>query len=291
MNESIRHIVCVLCRSDHSGRSGEHVLPAWLLNDLWPSADGPYTTFRGGRAVTKRNGEVRTQTSSGRFKLPTCSACNGILNDRFERSAKAHILELFNDNAPVEARDGRVVGLWFVKTWLLLTHPELVSSDPGWPIRLWKPLDQSLYGWMTHGEAPPCDISAWLLKVDRTSVAPSTRHIPLPTVKADGRTYQCRVIQFGLGRSEVHLVHHPGWSIDHPLEAEQRAFRIWPPSHARLDPAELPAVPENDTRWLRGPTLFYSPNTFSRQKRSPLSVSTTFDPSMLGPYGLIVMSA
>lgn len=289
MNQSIRNAACVLCYSGRSGRSGEHVLPTWLLDDLWPSTKSPYTTVRDGRAVTKRDGEVRTQTSSIRFKLPTCSACNGALNDRFE-PAKAHLLGLFNDSIPVEATDGEAVGLWFVKTWLLLTHPAIVSSDPGWPILPWEPIDRSLYEWTINGTAPPDDISGWLLNVDRSTVAQSPRHISLPSVQADGQTYRCRVMQFGLGPWEVHLVHHPGWSINHPLEAEGRAFRIWPPGEARLDPMDIPSVPEGEVRWLVGPTLFYSPNTFWNMRRSPLSASTTLDPSILGAGGLIGMS-
>lgn len=290
MNQSTGDTVCVLCYSGRSGRSGEHVLPTWLLNGLWPSTQGPYTTFKDGREVTKRDGEVRTQTSSIRFKLPTCSKCNGILNRRFEQPAKGPLLGLFNANAPVEKTDGEAVGLWFVKTWLLLAHPEIVSSDPSWPLRPWEPIDQGLYEWTVNGTAPPADISGWLLKMDRSTLAQSPRHISLPSVEADGQTYRCRVTQFGLGPWEVHLVHHPGWSIDHPLETERRAFRIWPPRGARLDPSDVPSVPDGAVRWLIGPTLFYGHNTFWKTKRPPLSASTNLDPSILGAGGLIGMS-
>lgn len=277
----------MLCRSGRSGRAGEHVLPTWLLDDLWPVADGPYTTHRDGHAITKRDGYVRSQTSSARFKLPMCPACNGVLNERFEVPAKPLIRRMLIDNEAVENADAEIVGLWFVKTWLLLTHPELLSSDPGWPSRPWEPLDPSLHDWMINAGQPPLFVSSWLIKVDRAKMAVATRHIPLPTVVVDGQTLDFRVLQFGLGSVEIHLAHHPGWSIDHPLEAEGRALRLWPPGGARLDLAGLPAVPGNEVRWLKGPTLHFEPKAYWATKRPPLTVSTdVFGAFMPGTYGI-----
>lgn len=135
--------------------------------------------------MTKRDGNVRFQTSSVRFKLPLCPKCNGVLNERFERLAKALIRRLLLENGVVDNVGAETVGLWFVKTWLLLTHPEVVPSDPGWPSLPWEPIDASLYDWTINAGPPPPFVSAWLIKVDRARSALTTRHIPLPTVVAD----------------------------------------------------------------------------------------------------------
>ena len=55
-----------------------------------------------------------------------------------------------------------------------------------------------------------------------------TRHIPLPTVVADGRKIEFRVKRAGLRSLDVSLLYHPGWEIAHPLEADGRALRLWP---------------------------------------------------------------
>lgn len=275
VTRSIRDEPCVLCSTGRSGREGELVLPRWLLNDLWPVAQGPYTTHRNGEPLTKRDGTPRSQTSAVRHKLPMCPSCNGILNDRFEVPAKPLIRRLLLDKGPVGPQEADIVGEWFVKTWLLLSHPQITTSDPGSAPTTWEP-DPKLYTWMFESQPAPPDISVWLLRVDLTAISPITQWIPLPVVVADGRTLRFRSQQVGLGRVEAHLVHHPGWPISHPLEDQGRALRLWPSTASALDIASLPEVPANEVRWLTGPQVHFVPDTYWRLVRQPLSPSTDF---------------
>ena len=255
------------------------MLPNWLLG-MWPSASGPFTLYRNGEPVLRRDGSVQTQTSAARFKLPMCRACNGVLDQRFERPAKPLIRRIFNAGPALDPSEAELVGRWFVKTWLLLARPELQVSDPGYEPTPWVPLEPSLYEWMTV-EPPtptPTGLSAWLVKIDREGrPAAATRHIALPTVVADGSTVQFRAFRFGLGWLDVSLVHHPLWAISHPLEAEGRAARLWPPSPTTgLEVGGLPLVGDREMSWLTGPTVHFQPDTYGKIELPPLSATTDF---------------
>jgi hypothetical protein len=105
---------CVFCNTGRSGRKGEHVLPRWLLK-MWSAESGPFTLFRDGEPVRKRDGQVRTETSATRFSLPVCSECNGVLEERFEAPAKPLMRQLLTTDDPVLGQsEAKVVGQWFV---------------------------------------------------------------------------------------------------------------------------------------------------------------------------------
>ncbi len=267
----------MLCKTGRSGKDGEHVLPRWLL-DMWPAKSGPFTIFRNGSPVLSRDGRVRSQTSSARFKLPVCQECNAVLNERFEEPAKPLVRRLFNRGPALTHNESQVIGCWFVKTWLLLAHPEVRVSDPGWPLRPWQPVRQALYEWMISGSQIPAGLSAWLMRIDREGPpAAATRHLSLPTVIADGRTIEFQVLQFGLGSIDVSLVYHPMWPIDHPLVAEERAAQLWPPRDASiLDVRGLALVRPREMAWLKGPSVHFQPNTYGKVSLHPLSDSTDF---------------
>jgi hypothetical protein len=109
-----------------------------------------------------------------------------------------------------------------------------------------------------------------------------TQHIPLPTVIADGRTIQFRAKRAGVLFLDVSLVYHPGWEIEHPLEAAGRALRLWPRSaDAEADFASLPPVHSKVMGWLKGPTLYFLPGAL-RSANLP-SLSPSFDPMGLLP--------
>jgi hypothetical protein len=103
-------------------------------------------------------------------------------------------------------------------------------------------------------------------------------------VIADGRTTTFQVLQFALDFQtasllDVSLVYHPGWHIDHPLEREGRAARLWPRHHdAELDLGALPAVSPDDTRWLKGPRVHFRDGAFATIARAPLAPTTLFVP-------------
>ncbi len=267
----------MLCLSDRSGNEGEHVLPRWLLK-MWPAESGPFTLFRNSEPVLRRDGGIRTQASAVRFKLPVCRACNSELDQRFEKPAKPLIRRIFNAGPPLDPSEVEIVGRWFVKTWLLLAHPQVRASDPGHELTPWQPFQQNLYGWMVSGSEPPAGLSAWATKIDRKAAqATETCHLALPTVVADGSTIEFRVRRFGLAWLDVSLVYHPLWAIDHPLEAQGQAVRLWPPHHTSgLDVGRLPLVRDREMAWLSGPTVHFRPHTHGKVELPALSVSTDF---------------
>jgi hypothetical protein len=207
-----------------------------------------------------------------------CPRCNSELDRRFEKKAKPLILSMLMEEAAVGPEEAEIVGLWFVKTWVLLAHPELQISDPGITPESWGPFEHHLDDWIGTGAPPPRGMSAWLTRLDRTVEAASTRRIAVPTVIADGNTFRFRSFQFGLGKLDVSVLYHPDWVIEHPLEAESRAARIWPPSgdDRGLDWRRLPLVPLRDVAWLKGPTLYFHPGVYGKVTLPPLSPSIDF---------------
>lgn len=267
---------CALCRIRPSSPTGEHVWPTWLLA-LFPESEGPYTRYVNGWPETKRDGATaRTQTSTERVKLPCCTECNAILDDRFERVAKPIVRRLMitDGHLTLSAEEAFTLGLWLLKTWLLLAHPAARSSDPGRSPRRWNlaMVPDDIYGWTVTGEDPPSGLSVWAVREIQTD---SGRHIPprrlpLPTVVADGRTVSFQVFRCAIRFLDVTLVYHPGWEIAHPLETEGRAARLWPNDGAMVSFATLPAVAVRDTVWIEGPTLTFAPGAFGAECIRPL---------------------
>lgn len=275
---------CVLCKARASSRTGEHVWPLWLL-DMFSPTDGPYSWWKSGKQVSKRNGSPRTHTSVGVVKVPACAICNGFLHRRFEWPAKPLIRSLLAEDGNVVFRgtDAIVVAQWFMKTWLLLAHPAARESDPGVTPSRWEAVSEAWYGWMVTDQPPPTGFSIWVTRraegVPRPAV---TRRIPLPTVVADGREIQFRVKRAGVRFLDVSLVYHPDWEIEHPLEAEGRALRLWPlEAEGGADFASLPPVHPRDLAWLKGPRLHFLPDAFGGDDLPPLSPS--FDSMGLMP--------
>ena len=131
--------------------------PLWLL-DMFSPTDGPYSWWKSGKQVSKRNGSPRTHTSVGVVKVPACAICNGFLHRRFEWPAKPLIRSLLAEDGNVVFRgtDAIVVAQWFMKTWLLLLTPQPVNRTPVSP-----PLAGRLYrkrgmdGWSPTSLPPP----------------------------------------------------------------------------------------------------------------------------------------
>ena len=269
------NVQCALCASSQSTRSGEHVWPRWLLLDLFPSREGPFTWHKNDLPILKRDGTPRTHESAGTVKVPACRACNGTLNSRFEEASKEAVRSLLRTRGDMtlDGRQATVVGLWFLKTWLLHVHPAAVDSEPGLDRSTLRPVPDDMYGWMIDGSAPPHGLSAWAWRAaDDDPPGTETRHIPLPTVTADGVTVDFQTVHLTVSGLAVSVAYHPGWSIDHPLETEGRAIRMWPRDpHEPADFTSLPFVGPHDTRWLRGPHLTFSPETYDPSSLPPLS--------------------
>lgn len=242
---------------------------------MFPPSQGPYTWWTNGRPIEKRDGSPRSHSAIGRVKVPACTGCNGVLAERFETPAKPLMRELFETDGEVvlRAADALVVGLWFLKTWLLLAHPAARDSEPGIAHPRWDSVRDDLWGWMVNDRPPPAGLSVWVTRRgDEVPDRASMRHIPLPTVVADGIEVEFVCLRAGVRFLDVSLVFHPGWEIEHPLEAAGRALRLWP-RHPR-EPADFTVLQEvgsTDVAWLKGPRLHFFPGMFPNPDLPPIS--------------------
>lgn len=268
---------CTLCGTRPSSPTGEHVWPRWLL-EMFPADEGPYAWYVNEQPVVKRDGPPRTHASFGAVKLPVCSTCNVILDQRFEKPAKEPFRAIFGgvDRTSLAATNLATIGIWFVKTWLLLAHPSAFYSEPGISPPRW-PVDDEWIRWLVNGEEAPQGLSVWAFKQDRElPEANVVLQVPLPTVVADGRTIQFRAARAGLRWLDVSLVYHPGWEIDHPLEHQSRALRLWSAVGQVIELLSLPNVSPTEFAWLAGPTLRFAPGRFSSSQLPPLSSDSNF---------------
>jgi hypothetical protein len=289
--------VCALCRSAPASPMGEHAIPNWFRRDN-SAGGGPYTAYVGGKVVTKQDGTPRKRTSYESVTLPVCDSntgngCNGALNTRFEDTARPVIRGSVYSELPLAAAETEAFGLWALKTSLLLAHPAAHYPEPEarpdpWDLGL---IPGDIYGWMASGHAPPDSLSLWLTSPGRQTVGRLSEHlIPLPTVVAGGVTIGFQSFEsahrFGrAGLLRLSLVYHPGWPIENPLEAEGRAFRLWPLAPgACLDLAALPGVRYSELGWLGGWHLTFPEGAFPPRSVAPLSPAT----SLLGPGSGVV---
>jgi hypothetical protein len=275
---------CAICRAYPSSRKGEHVLPLWLKSELWPQKKGEYRSWVRGEPVMNRYDQPR-EDDSWSINLPVCKGCNNVLNQNFELCAQRPVRALMvqDGNVVLSGDDAMVVARWFLKTWLLWAHPAARMSVPDIAPPRWDGVTDDLYTWMVTDQRPPAGLSIWATKRGKEEPeAGATRYIPLPTVVADGRRIEFRVKRASLRWLDVSLVYHPGWEIDHPLETEGRALRLWPrAADTEADFAALPAIHARDTVWLKGPTIHFIPGAFERGNLPALAPS--FNPIGLGP--------
>ena len=289
--------LCPLCRVNPVS-SREHVLPRWYVDEAFHAYTGPFTTEQDGAPATKPDGSVRPpQDTFSRATLDICNGgagCNGTLERRFEARAKPIVRGIWQGRLSLNAAEATDFALWVLKTWLLMTHPETQISDPGWKDAV-VPWDITLipddiYGWTVDGGLPPDGLTVW---VARGEIAADTR-IYLPTIVADGNTTRFQSFAHGLdfldaGLLDVHVVYHPGWAIDHPLERDGRAVKLWPRDLS--DPLDLGAIPastEGQVSWAEGPSLSFEDGTYVGLERDPLSpeLDLHFPPS---PPGVLVV--
>lgn len=278
-------LCCVLCEVRPSSKEGEHADPQWFL-EAFPEQVGRFTVHESNKRARKPDGALRPrQKSFPRTTLPVCTECNGRLNTRFEVPTKPVIRAIWQGRLALGPADAWTFAVWTLKTWLMVGHPSAVCSDPGWSIPRYA-LDEvpdDLYGWTVSEtkKPPPHGLSAWVTKDGEEQSDHSTGAIPLPTVVADGVTTKFQVLRHSMdfldaGVLDVSLVYHPGWEIEHQLESEGRAMRLWPRDPGTpLDIGALPPVDSNDLRWSVGPRLQFTPGAFNAAAAlDPLSITT-----------------
>lgn len=267
--------LCVLCRVRPSSREGEHVWTEWFLS-MFPGSEGPYTRLINGEAERTRDGvTVRKHSATERVKVPCCTICNGKLDKRFEKLAKPIVRVLFESDGAVTLTrlEAKTLGLWLLKTWLLLAHPRAESSMPGQSPQRWylSQVPDDLYAWMITGGEPPPGLSLWAAREDPSLTPPDEpRRLPLPTVVADGQTMRFQAFRCSVRFLDVTLVYQPGWEIAHPLESEGRAVRLWPSAGSPVDFRSLPPVAVRDTVWVEGPTLHFVSGYYGRAELPPI---------------------
>jgi len=157
---------CALCRKRPASPKSEHILPQWFLDRFPPTKEPSYQVEINGQAVMKRDGRTpRRHNNLGAFKLPCCTDCNGVLSHRFEtKKTRAVVQRLYDSDGLVtaDARDARALGLWLVKTWLLLSHPD-AQPNADFARTPWVAPD-ALFAWTTGGGEPPKDLSMWVYR-------------------------------------------------------------------------------------------------------------------------------
>jgi len=248
---------CAFCHRRPTSRKGEHVAPLWFLRGF--PVTQPYTTYTKGTPTIRFDGTNRTQSSLTRFQVPCCDGdvgCNKALNDRFEKQhTQALVRRLYDSIGSVDfsVADSADLGLWLVKTWLLLAHPRMRSSDPDFRPGLWA-WTPSLYSWMTNGAMPPEDLSMWVYRQSARSAA-KPHVLSLVTLSTVEQRYRTQVSQLSFAGLGCSLVHHPGRRFRHPLVERRRAVQVWPPSPDGIRTTGLPRVGRNPVVWQEGPKI------------------------------------
>lgn len=270
-----RDTVCVLCRARQSSRKGEHVWPLWYLRSSLHRG-GPYPWELSGRPILRRNGEPLAPVGMARVKLPVCVPCNGILERRFERAAPL-IRALFSDRDLIvtSATDVEVLALWLIKTWLLLSHPEVHYSEPLINeldiIRDRQALPQECYEWLINDSDPPDGLSLWICKSAGDEGAGTRPILALPVVHAGDTVVRFQAHEVTLHGLTIALVYHPGWPLHHPAETAGTAVRLWPSPPVSVDLRELgPTAFEMVPLWSEGWRVVFRDGAFEAGDLPPL---------------------
>lgn len=282
-----RDATCVICEARPSTRRGEHVWPQWYLRaHIHPP--GPYEWSFNDDPILRSDGTPLAPDVLMRVKLPVCGQCNAELNSRFERASDV-MLRVFgvSGRLALSANDAELVGLWLLKTWLLLSHPQVLYSEPVIDgldiIRDRRALPQRCYRWLVTGESPPDGLSMWITRT--TDDGPARRSgpiIPVPEVHADGEQVSFETHEVTLHGLTVVVVFHPGWPIFHSHEAEGRAVRMWPTPGA-VDLGALGSVPLSQVpRWSEGWRVVLKDGVLGSGDLPPLGSSNVPFPLNLG---------
>jgi len=279
---SFAGVECVVCRERPSLPRGDRTQSIWPTEEDFVAASLGVSDALVGTTV------------------PACLRCSSALSDRFERAAKPVVEWVWGGGLRLRPAEARTFVAWVLKTWLLSAHPAAQVADPRSSLPRFElsKVPDDIYGWLGEERQPPAGLSLWVTRSGERSAEPEPRYrIPLPTIAADGQTvlfqtFTSRLELDEAGALEIDLVYHPGWEIEHPLEPEGRAVRLWPRDGRRtLDLGALPVLHVREVAWSRGPRLVFAPEAYRGELREPLSALTrlTFFPPF--PVGVTAITA
>lgn len=244
---------CPFCGARADSR--EHVLPRWLLS-RWPGP-APFTVEINGAPLLNRDDKLVKSGCMPRVMLPICKTCNGVLDTRFEKTAKPYVRAALDDLQALDAEATAAFARWMTKTVLLARHPETEhtafaarTGDAKNRCDPWTPFPTAALTALLHGEILD-DLSLWVAVVDVKASpvqVPAFKRIFLNTTFRDdgaGGTGNAALQGFSLadGRMAVfQLVFHPLQDFEHPFEATRLITRLWPEPPTELDLATHPVL-------------------------------------------------
>lgn len=151
-------------------------------------------------------------------------------------------------------------------------HPEarLKAREGYIPLPQWDLATiPDMYSWMVNGQPSPVGLSVWISQVrDPEPGEPPSQRIMLPRVVADGHSTRLQGNRCTIRFLGIDLVYHPGWAIEHPLEADGRAVRMWPysGSSSTVSIAGLPAVSSRAITWATGLKVHFAPGMYKKSE-------------------------
>lgn len=239
-NNSVKGKRCIFCNKCSSSK-GEHAFPLGVLTRLFPNAsdlprrDSGYWVSRNGKPQQDRQGNPRQHPNIPRDKAPCCEAHNRTLDIRFEQHGQALALKLFSatwaNGRPrlnpgpggelvISEGERELLGLWALKTMLLLRHPETLRTDapnsPGW----FEP-PTSFYSWMVNGDSPPEGLSVWCSASEAVQESPD---LPINVLR---------------GKHEIAGLSFRIASLENDRVLDAPTCRLWPAPAEDLRMADL----------------------------------------------------
>jgi len=248
------------------------VLPKWWLGEYW-DPQGPFTQEIAGRRSLVGDGRVHASPNMPRVMLPpVCgprdagnNSCNGWLNRTFEEPAKPYIRAAVANLSALDAAGTKMFARWWLKTLLLMSHPQAQRRFWRKNPRSWPTFPRDLLPTLrTAGRFPP-DLSLWMtLHSDRAGsgrLAARQRITPPATFAADATVQQPRYTDWAMLLPNgtflaFQLVYHPQCDFTHPFEAASLATRLWPDAPSSLDLAMHPVL--GAAGWRQWRDLFFT---------------------------------
>lgn len=249
---------CIFCR-EPSSRRGEHALPHAALRRLFPSGDGPFTTSKNGT-------DLREDESVDRPKVPCCDdstnpsgqGCNAKLARRFEDGAQSLSLDLWEAAFRSSCQSGEALsvdevhpaGRWFLKSLLLLFHPERIE----WFDRIQDPERRlsdapTLWRWMVDDQLPePDDVHLWVTAAPEDDPIEVDRGLFAWEEPGLGQVQQ-RLIELEIAGLRFTLLYHVGANLRLP---ESPGVQFWPASGSAISWDQL-CAPSRSLRAIAAP--------------------------------------